>query len=88
VDKCGSVHSLPHTPSWRSACLVKHRDSFTLPLCVLFILTLERVTWNLKELFNFYDMIWTSEVRLPSENDSGAYPSTDLAGTGAKSGGY
>jgi hypothetical protein len=25
--KCGSIHPLPHTPSWRSAYLVKHRDS-------------------------------------------------------------
>jgi hypothetical protein len=27
--KCGSIHPLPHTPSWRSAELVKHRDNFT-----------------------------------------------------------
>jgi hypothetical protein len=27
--KCGSIHSLPHTPSWCSAQLVKHRDNFT-----------------------------------------------------------
>jgi hypothetical protein len=27
--KCGTIHTLPHTPSWRSAKLVKHRDSFT-----------------------------------------------------------
>jgi hypothetical protein len=26
--KCGSIHALPHTPSWRSAKLVKHRDNF------------------------------------------------------------
>jgi hypothetical protein len=26
--KCGSIHPLPHTPSWRSAELVKHRDNF------------------------------------------------------------
>jgi hypothetical protein len=31
--KCGSIHPLPHTPSWRGAQLVKHRDTFTLPLC-------------------------------------------------------
>jgi hypothetical protein len=31
VKKCGSMHPLPHTPSWRSAYLVKHRDKFTLP---------------------------------------------------------
>jgi hypothetical protein len=24
----GSIHPLPHTPSWRSAQLVKHRDNF------------------------------------------------------------
>jgi hypothetical protein len=28
--KCGFIHSLPYTPSWRSAELVKHRDNFTL----------------------------------------------------------
>jgi hypothetical protein len=27
--KCGSIHPLPHTPSWRNASLVKHRDNFT-----------------------------------------------------------
>jgi hypothetical protein len=27
--KCGSIHPLPHTPSWHSAELVKHRDNFT-----------------------------------------------------------
>jgi hypothetical protein len=26
----GSIHPLPHTSSWRSARLVKHRDNFTL----------------------------------------------------------
>jgi hypothetical protein len=30
--KCGSIHPLPHTPSWRSAYLVKHRDNFTFTL--------------------------------------------------------
>jgi hypothetical protein len=25
-----SIHSLAHTPSWRSACLLKHRDKFHL----------------------------------------------------------
>jgi hypothetical protein len=29
--KRGSIHPLLHTPSWRSAQLVKHRDNFTLP---------------------------------------------------------
>jgi hypothetical protein len=27
--KCGSIHPLPHTPSWRSAYLVEHSDNFT-----------------------------------------------------------
>jgi hypothetical protein len=27
--KRGSIHPLPHTSSWRSAYLVKHRDNFT-----------------------------------------------------------
>jgi hypothetical protein len=27
--KCGFIHPLPHTPSRRSAELVKHRDNFT-----------------------------------------------------------
>jgi hypothetical protein len=27
--KRGSIHPLPHTPSWRSAQLVKHRENFT-----------------------------------------------------------
>jgi hypothetical protein len=26
--KCGSIHPLPYTSSWRSAQLVKHRDNF------------------------------------------------------------
>jgi hypothetical protein len=26
--RCGSIHPLPHTPSWHSAQLVKHRDNF------------------------------------------------------------
>jgi hypothetical protein len=26
--KCGPIHPLPHTLSWRSAQLVKHRDNF------------------------------------------------------------
>jgi hypothetical protein len=25
----GSIQLLPHTPSWRRACLVKHRDNFS-----------------------------------------------------------
>jgi hypothetical protein len=25
---CGSIHLLPHNPSWHSAELVKHRDNF------------------------------------------------------------
>jgi hypothetical protein len=29
--KCGSIHTLPHSPSWRIAYLVKHRDNFSLP---------------------------------------------------------
>jgi hypothetical protein len=32
--KRGSIHPLPHTPSWRSAYLVKHRDNFILLLCI------------------------------------------------------
>jgi hypothetical protein len=31
--KCGSIHPLPHTLSWRSAYLVKHRDNFTFFVC-------------------------------------------------------
>jgi hypothetical protein len=27
--KRGSIHPLPHTPSWRSAYLVKYRDNFS-----------------------------------------------------------
>jgi hypothetical protein len=30
--KHGSIHPLPHTSSWRSTLLVKHRDNFTLLL--------------------------------------------------------
>jgi hypothetical protein len=30
----GSIHPLPHTPSCRSALLVKHRDNFTLRLVI------------------------------------------------------
>jgi hypothetical protein len=29
LRKGGSIHPIPHTPSWRSAKLVKHRDNFT-----------------------------------------------------------
>jgi hypothetical protein len=29
VKKMWSIHPLPHTPSWRSAQLVKHGDNFT-----------------------------------------------------------
>jgi hypothetical protein len=32
VKKMWVYTSTPHTPSWRSAWLVKHRDNFTLPL--------------------------------------------------------
>jgi hypothetical protein len=32
VKKYGSIHPLPHTPSWRTASLIKHRGSFTFPL--------------------------------------------------------
>jgi hypothetical protein len=31
----GSIHSLPHTSSWGSAYLIKHRDNFTLPFTLL-----------------------------------------------------
>jgi hypothetical protein len=31
--KHGSIHPLPHTPSWRSAYLVKYRDNFTSYRC-------------------------------------------------------
>jgi hypothetical protein len=27
--KYGFIHPLPHTPSWRNASLLKHRDKFT-----------------------------------------------------------
>jgi hypothetical protein len=27
--KCGSIHPLPHMPSWRNAYLVKHKVNFT-----------------------------------------------------------
>jgi hypothetical protein len=30
--KRGSIHPLPHTPSWRSVYLVKHRQNFTFTL--------------------------------------------------------
>jgi hypothetical protein len=33
--QCGSIHPLPHTPSWRSAYLVKHKDNFTFYLPTL-----------------------------------------------------
>jgi hypothetical protein len=36
--KCGSTHPLPHTSSWRSAQLVKHRDNSTVTLSL----------WNMK----------------------------------------
>jgi hypothetical protein len=65
----------------------KHKDNFASPLCVLFKLTLKRVTWNLRKLFSLYDVMWTSKVRFTIENDSGAYPSSYLAGTGVKVGG-
>jgi hypothetical protein len=29
---CGSIHPLPHTPSWGSTKLVKHRENFALYL--------------------------------------------------------
>jgi hypothetical protein len=32
--KCGSIHPVPHMPSWRSVSLVKHRDNFTLLIFV------------------------------------------------------
>jgi hypothetical protein len=34
--KCGSIHPFPHTPSWLSALLIKHRDNFTFTLPVTF----------------------------------------------------
>jgi hypothetical protein len=34
--KHGSIHPLPHTPSWHSAELVKHRDNFTLLFTFIF----------------------------------------------------
>jgi hypothetical protein len=32
TKKCGSIQSLPHTPSWRNASLVKDMDNFTFAL--------------------------------------------------------
>jgi hypothetical protein len=32
--KRGSIHPLPHTPSWRSAWLVKHRNNFCFFFCL------------------------------------------------------
>jgi hypothetical protein len=32
--KCRSILPLPHTPSWRSAKLVKHRELYLLPFYV------------------------------------------------------
>jgi hypothetical protein len=70
--KCGSVHPLPLTPSWRSAKLVKHRDNFTLPELTLLELRLqvidsimihlrmkraELVIVN-KNLFKTHDQTW------------------------------
>jgi hypothetical protein len=31
VKNGGNIHPLPHTPSWLSAQLIKHRDNFTFP---------------------------------------------------------
>jgi hypothetical protein len=36
--KRGFIHQLPHTPSWRSAYLVKYRDKFIFSLSVFFSL--------------------------------------------------
>jgi hypothetical protein len=40
----GSIHPLPHTSSWRSAWLVKHRDNFT-----LFLTVYENLWWSFTE---------------------------------------
>jgi hypothetical protein len=44
VKKCGSIHPLPHTPSWGSAYFVKYRDNFTfLPLPSFFFVCCKSV---------------------------------------------
>jgi hypothetical protein len=51
--KYGSIHPLPHTPSWRLASLVKYRDNFTsLPFsntweCCKLIIDLEKAETSL-----------------------------------------
>jgi hypothetical protein len=37
--KCGSIQALLHTPSWRSAELVKHTDKFIFYRLILFMET-------------------------------------------------
>jgi hypothetical protein len=52
--KCGSIHPLPHTPSWCSVQLVKHRDNFTVylyllysPLCLPMLLLAQGLNCNI-----------------------------------------
>jgi hypothetical protein len=51
LKKCGSIHLLPHTPSWRSAYLVKHGDNFTLLSKELMVWVPTYYLWSVNLLF-------------------------------------
>jgi hypothetical protein len=54
--KCGSIHSLSHTPSWHSGWLVKHWITLTF--------TLPQHSWNSGDVIPFnWRSQWTENIR-------------------------
>jgi hypothetical protein len=66
--KCGSIHPLPHTPSWRSASLVKHRDNFTfLPY---YKITYIRIEHSCKNYILMYVVVFETFSFIESGNNT------------------
>jgi hypothetical protein len=49
VKKCGSIHPLPHAPSWRSVYLVKLNSMYQ---------TVRNLAHHKEKFYNLYDVIW------------------------------
>jgi hypothetical protein len=51
----GFIHPLPYTHSWRSSCLVKHRD-FTLSIIIIIIIIIIILSSYLSRTFQVHSM--------------------------------
>jgi hypothetical protein len=69
--KCGSVHPLPHTPSWNSALLDKVKDNFTIfiRICLFDALKLSDMNNSYKReyMYVMYNPLWGCHHHISEE---------------------